>query len=185
MRNLAIGPLCLLAGGLVGLASAMMAIELYGASPARPGSPWQRWDATPSKPAYPYALDHFLLAGRLPPATGQMREFSAGRDGGGATLTARCDYVLMAEAGPRQWWSMAVVSAGGGAIAANAFIAADTTVAEHDGAVTITVSRHPAGGNWIRPTTDGGFTLLYTLAEPSPGQPAGPAPLFGIDKRGC
>jgi hypothetical protein len=185
MKILAIGPLYLLAGGLGGLASVLVAIEQYGAAPAQPGSPWRSWDMTASKPAYPYALDHFLLAGRLPPATGQMREFSAARDGGGARLGGRCDYTLSLAANPPQWWSLAAVAAGGGGMAGDAHIGADTAVAEHDGSLRITVSRRPAPGNWVRPPGEGSFTLLYSLAETSPDRPSGAAPLFAIARKGC
>ncbi len=178
------GSLFLLAGILAGFASAAVIIESYGAAPIEPGSPWQSRDNAPGSAGHPYARDHFLLAGRFPPAAGQMREFSAARSGDGNVLNGRCDYVLTAKSAPPLWWS--VVSYSGSAQAtATSVMTADMAVAESDGSIRLAVSRVPQSGNWIRPPSAGGFTLLFTIARPSPNLSDGTLPLFTIDRSGC
>jgi hypothetical protein len=179
------GLLLLLAGAAAGVASAVAAIELYGQTPVGPGSPWQSWNLSPAASAYPYALAHYLLAGRFPPATGQLREYSAQRSDDGGVLTTVCEYTLVATPQASQWWSVAAFSSAGNGGGSNAVITADTAVAEANGSLKIVVSRNPSSGNWVRPPATGAFTLLYTVAEAGAAQSPQSAPSFTIGRSKC
>jgi hypothetical protein len=177
------GSIFLVAGALAGLASAVAAIEYYSATPVEPKSPWHSWDVSPGNKVRPYALDHYLMAGRFPPSMGQMREFSAREASDGGALSGACNYVLSASAAPSSWWTVSVFTSGNPG--SNAVITADMAVIESDGSLRLTVSRSPASGNWIRPPSTGGFMLLYTIAEPSSNLARGPFPMFTIERSHC
>ncbi|MBC8036283.1 MAG: DUF1214 domain-containing protein [Rhizobiales bacterium] len=185
MNGILHGFIFLLAGALAGLASAVAAIELYSANPVEPASPWHSWDVSPNSKVRPYALDHYLMAGRFPPAAGQMREFAAQQASDGAALNGACNYVLAAKAAPTLWWTLAVFSSGNSTAAPNAVITADTAITEGDGSLRVAVSRSPSSGNWVRLQSAEGFTLLYTIAEPSSNLSRGPLPMFTIERSGC
>ncbi len=185
MNGLFGGLIFLLGGFLAGLGSAIAAIELYSSAPIEPGSPWHSWDISASNRARPYALDHFLMAGRFPPAAGQMREFAAEAASDGGTLTGVCSYFLVAKTAPSLWWTMGIFASGSTGLAPNAVITADTAVVESDGSLRLAVSRLPVSGNWIRPPSTAEFTLLYTISEPSSNLSREPLPLFTIEQSGC
>jgi hypothetical protein len=185
MRRIIGSLLFLAAGALAGTASAVWAIELYGAGEIAPGNGWQSWNVSSVNNDHPYSIAHFLMAGRFPPASGQMREFSAQRSSDGRILSAGCDYVLAAKSTPGGWWSVAAYASGVASPPLNSIITSDTAIAEHDGSLRLTVSRVPAGGNWLRPPVSGGFVLLYTVAEPSPSQSHGVVPQFAIERGKC
>jgi len=179
------GFIFLLGGFLAGLGSAIAAIELFSAVPIEPESPWHSWDISASNRIRPYALDHYLMAGRFPPAAGQMREFAAKAANDGAALNGACSYLLMAKTAPSLWWTMGVFASGSTGFAPNAVITADTAVVESDGSLRLAVSRLPASGNWIKSSSSTEFTLLYTIAEPSSNFSREPLPLFTIERSGC
>jgi hypothetical protein len=174
------------AGGLlVGLASALGGVAVWGAAPVVASNPWQTWDISPASRAYPYALAHYLLAGRFPPATGQMREYTAHRSNDGGVLASACTYVLAATKPPAQWWSVAALSGGSIVSSAAAIQSAQSAVTEADGSLRITISRQPAPGNWLEAPQAGSFSLLYTEAESSASFHAAGAPVFTITRSNC
>jgi hypothetical protein len=185
MKGILSGSIFLVAGALLGLGSAVAAIELYSATPVDPASPWVSWDVSPTSKIRPYALDHYLMAGRFPPAAGQMREFAAQRTDDGAVLSGACSYVLVAKIAPPIWWTLAAFSGNSPSKAANAVITADTAVAESDGSIHLAISQTPVSGNWIKPPPVSGFTLLYTIAEPSSNLARAALPVFAIERNGC
>ena len=184
MNTIINGSIAIVAGILAGLASAVAAIELYSATPVEPESPWRSWDVSANSRIRPYALDHYLMSGRFPPAAGQMREFSTHRTSDGGTLNGACDYVLVAKAAPSSWWTLAAFSDNSNS-ASNAVITADTAVAESDGSIHLSVSHSPASGNWIRSPSGSNFTLLYTVAEPSSNRARSVLPIFTVERVGC
>ncbi len=185
MNGIVNGLLALVAGIMAGLASAVAAIEFYSATPVGPESPWLSWDVSADSNVRPYALDHYLMAGRFPPAAGQMREFAAQKASDGSALNGSCSYVLTANPAPTLWWTVSVSSSGSSGTAPNAVITADTAITETDGSLRLAVSRMPVSGNWIRPSSTNDFTLLYTIAEPSSNFSRGPLPMFIIERSGC
>ncbi|HUR44066.1 MAG TPA: DUF1214 domain-containing protein [Aestuariivirga sp.] len=184
MSGIVNGSLAVAAGILAGLASAVAAIELYSATPVDSAGPWRSWDVSSSSKIRPYALDHYLMSGRFPPAAGQMREFSTHRTSDGSTLNGACDYLLVAKTAPALWWTLAAFS-DDATPGSNAVITADTVIAENDGSIRLIVSHSPANGNWIRPSSAGNFTLLYTIAEPSSDFARAALPMFTVERVGC
>ena len=172
------------AGAMAGLASAVAAIEYSNTSRRDSESPWQSWEIAPGS-ADPYALDHYMLAGRFPPAAGQLRELSTQRTSDGKTLNAACEYVLTANTAPNSWWSLAAYSGRGASPAAGAVLSSDMAIQESDGSLRLTVSRIPASGNWLRPPSAGGFTLIYTTAQISPGRTESAEPVFTVEQARC
>jgi hypothetical protein len=185
MKGFINGTVFLVAGALLGLGTAVAAIELYSATPVDPASPWVSWDVSPSSKIRPYALDHYLMAGRFPPAAGQMREFAAQRTDDGKALSGACSYVLVAKTAPPLWWTLAAFSGNSSSETANAVMTADTAVTESDGSIRLAVSPTPVSGNWIKPPPVSGFTLLYTIAEPSSNLARAALPSFAIERNGC
>ncbi|MFT3989729.1 DUF1214 domain-containing protein [Aestuariivirga sp.] len=183
MRRTFGGPIIVALGALAGLASAGAAITFLGVEPAVKGGPWDYRDIAPTDKASPYTLGHYLIGGRVPPASGQMRELQATRDNSGNTLDGDCDFILEAKQAPTLWWSIAATS--GPARDPRGVISSDTAVAEADGRVVITVSRLPQTGNWLRPPSGSDYTLLYTIATPSAASSTAALPLFTITKGGC
>lgn len=187
MRRVVSGSLYILVGALAGVGSALLGMDSLGSYPVGTGSPWQSWNLAPSGRAHPYALDHFLIAGRLPPATAQMREFAAQRTGGGDALVSDCRYRLVAPGtaggGPR-WWSM-LATTGRGEPREASFLSSNGAIAESDGSIRITVSRDPAAGNWIQAPANGAFSLVYTVADPATVSKRRAPPAFSIERIGC
>lgn len=183
--RLVIGSAYLVAGAVVGLSSAIWAVDYYGSATADADSIWQSWDFVGRNNANPYSLAHYLISGRLPPAAGQMREFSAQRSSDGAPLDAACSYELFSDPAPDGWWSMAAYATGKTDQRSDGLITADTTINEHDGSLRVTVAPRPAGGNWVRSPGSGSFSILYTVSESSPSQVVVTSPLFTIERNGC
>ncbi|MBI2720383.1 MAG: DUF1214 domain-containing protein [Rhizobiales bacterium] len=183
MRRVVSGSLYLAVGALAGVGSAVGAIEIYGAVPVAPESPWMSFEVSPNSPVQPYAVAHFLMAGRLPPALGQMREFTSQRSSDGGVLSSACDYELVAAPAPAQWWSLS--ASGGGKSEPDTVITADMAIAENDGSVRVVVSRNANPGNWIRPPAGEAFTLTYMVAEASTSQAGGVLPAFAIARSRC
>jgi hypothetical protein len=179
------GHMFIVAGILVGVASAVGSIGVIGASPVAPGNPWQAWQISPNSRAQPYAMAHYLLEGRFPPATGQMQEFTAQRSSDGGVLVAACTYVLVAQRAPTQWWSMAAISGSAVGLSVNFVQSSETAVAEPDGSLRIVVARLPQPGNWLQAPQAGAFGLLYTVADSSAGLHPERPPAFTIERRGC
>lgn len=153
------------AGLILGLASALGAIETLGSQPAEEGSTWTLKELSSSAAAFPYSRNSYLLSGRLPPPDSQMLEYAAAKDDKGSGLSSRCDYVVTLKQPPPAWWSLAAYSGGDAAGAGRALIAADSVIAEPDGTLKFSVSANPQTGNWIRPPSSGGFTLLLSVAQ--------------------
>lgn len=185
VRRVVGGTLYLTLGALAGLVSALAGIESFGSYAAEKDRPWQVWNLSQSGGAHPYALAHFLAEGRLPPATGQMREFLAQRSDDGNVLAAECHYLLTStgDTTPR-WWSLLAAS-GRGERRAGSILSSGSAVAENDGTIYVAVSRQPQSGNWIEAPASGAFTLIYTAADPAEVSRNRAPPPFTITRIGC
>jgi len=181
MKRLIIGPFFVAAGLIAGLGSAFVAAQSLGSLPVAAGSVWEGRDISPDSGVYPYTIAHYLLAGRLPPNTGQFIELTAERDDKGALLSASCEYVLTLPAGKTpHWWSLTVFA--GTLSPAGGTLSSQSAVSEADGSVRIAVAREPQSGNWISAPEAGRFSLLY--ASKAAGEDVAP-PVFAIGKRRC
>jgi hypothetical protein len=184
MRNLLSGTFYLGLGAVVGYVSATGAIGSIGASPAGTGGTWLRWDTAPSSAAHPYAIAHYLLQGRFPPPAGQVVEFVTSRDKDGNPIDADCSYSVTGKPDLARWWSIAIPTGIAGR-AANPVITAETAVLNAGGQLALTISPHPAPGNWLRPASDANFSLLYTVAAPAVAPDAAAAPPLTVSRLGC
>ena len=175
----------LAAGAAGGLISAMLAIETLGFAPAAPGSIWHSRDTSPEAVAYPYAVAHYLLQGRLPASTEQSQEFAAERDSEGNRISAECTYALTGKPDLAHWWSLSAGSGTRGSDPRSTFLTSSDAVREADGTLTVTLSQHPAPGNWIRPPTQGRYALIYTVAGFSTADDAAAIPPFTVTRTRC
>ncbi|MCB1378989.1 MAG: DUF1214 domain-containing protein [Alphaproteobacteria bacterium] len=189
MKRLLNGPAFLVAGLIMGVASAVVAVDSFGNSLVEAGSPWQGRAIPASGRASPYVTAHYLLDGRLPQPAGQMIEFSAISDNAGNRITSSCIFrlVMTKEAQPR-WWSVTALGNVADRKLAQTVVTSDTVVAEADGEIRIVVSRDPQAGNWLMAPRSGAYSLLYTASHETSlaltgaaGRPA----LLSINREGC
>lgn len=185
MKRVLGGTLYLTLGALAGLVSALAGIDSFGSYATEQGRPWQAWNLSPSGRAHPYALAHFLAEGRLPPPSGQMREFLAQRSDDGNVLAAECHYLLTSTGvNPPRWWSLLAAS-GRGQRQEGAFLSSGNAIAESDGTIYVAVSHQPQSGNWIEAPATGAFSLIYSAADPAEVSRQRPPPPFTITRIGC
>lgn len=188
MKNYLGAPIFLAAGVLLGVISALVGAESFGTDVVRADSPWQRRDTSTTSSAYPYAIAHYLLDGRLPPAEGQFVELFAIADADGSRFRPECDTNLTLPDGRRpRWWSVAAFAAGDANLSAQAVMSGETAIAEANGDIRITVSGRPRPGNWIKAPNARSYVLIYTVAAEGGMVTGSPrdVPLFSIKQGGC
>jgi hypothetical protein len=164
--------------------SAVVAIASYGAAPIAADSLWEARDTSHASAAHPYAIAHYLLAGRFPPSTSQSHEFVAERDQNGNRFHADCVYEISGKPDSANWWSLAAGS-GIATTPTSSTIAAGEPVLNIDRTLTVVVSRDPRPGNWIRPAAPGVFEMIYTVASFVPAGRSSSLPPFSIKKVQC
>ncbi len=171
------------AGGLAaGCLSAFLMIQNAGLEPVEAGSPWHSRQAALSGPQAFYARAHYMLAGRVPPAPGQIIEATAETDDGGQPLRVTCTYRLTAREPLPAWWSLSTVSGGTADASMQAAAGSNTVIHGPDGSLTIMASGLPAPGNWLKLPGQRRISLLYTALSPAP---AVTAPPFTISRESC
>lgn len=136
---------------VLGVASAQMAM---GTRSAPPIGPWVSWDADVADDD-PYLLARFLMAGRLPPARGQIEEYDADSDSEGRPLGAGCAYRIAIDSRDARWWSL-VGSHGAAQSSA-------TSIAQPDGAVVVALSPSPLPGNWLATPASAAFRVTLRV----------------------
>jgi hypothetical protein len=179
------GTLYMVAGGLIGIATAIVSVDYLGSSPLTPGSNWRSFGVAADSPAAFYANAHYLLGGRLPPAPGQQQEMTASRDSDGNLLSAGCNYLVTGDEWNHVWWSIATASEAGVMPRVETMLTGDSVVYEADGSLRITVSAGPATGNWIRPPSARNFILIFTAAGESGLSRQEPLPDLTVSKGDC
>lgn len=184
MRGLLWGALFVAGGALAGAFSAYLVIQSAGVAPVTAGSPWLSRAAGIAGTWGYYVRSHYLIAGRLPPAPGQLMEATAETASDGTALTTSCRYLLSATEPLPRWWSIAAAESGDGGNSRQATADSDTVVRESDGTVKIVASLKPQPGNWLKAPDARHFTLLYS-AIPAGGQRQAAPPPFTIVKEGC
>ncbi len=182
MRKILGGMFYLLLGALGGYISATAAIGSFGASPAGVGGQWRHWDIAPASAAHPYAVANYLLAGRFPPPSGQIMEFVTDRDKAGNAIDGDCVYSVAGKPAAARWWSIAIPETGA---AANPVVTAETAVIDANGLLTVTISRHPVPGNWLRPALGKNYSLIYAVTESETASEAAAPPPFTISRTEC
>ncbi len=178
MQEFLRGIFYLLLGAFGGYLSATATIGSIGVSPAGADGQWQYWDIASVSVAHPYAIAHYLLAGRLPPPSGQIVEFVTDRDKDGNAIDGDCVYSVTGKPAAARWWSIAIPESGA---AANPVITAETAVLDPNGLLRVTISRRAAPGNWLRPASGEDYSLIYAVTETeAASETATPPPLTVI-----
>ena len=182
MREFLRGVFYLIIGALGGYLSATAAIGSFGAAPAGEGSPWQHRDISLAAPAHPYAVAHYLLAGRFPPPSGQIVEFTTDRDSEGNPIDGDCVYSVTGKPAASRWWSIAIPQSGSDG---NPAITSEAAVLDANGVLTVTLSRYPVPGNWLRPASDGNYSLIYAVSESATASEAPAPPPLTVKRTEC
>jgi hypothetical protein len=182
MQEFLRGIFYLLLGALGGYLSATATIGSIGASPAGAGGQWQHWDIASAAAAQPYAIAHYLLAGRFPPPSGQIMEFVTDRDKDGNVMDGNCIYSVTGKPTAARWWSIAIPESGA---ATNPVVTAETAVLDANGLLTVTISRHAAPGNWLRPASGENVSLIYAVTETEAASETATPPPFTVTRTEC
>ena len=171
------------AGGLAaGCLSAFLMIQNAGLEPVVAGGPWQTRQAAPPGPSTFYARAHYMLAGRVPPAPGQIIEATAETDDDGQPLRVTCTYRLTARDPLPAGWSLSPVAGATADVRMQAAAGSDTVIRAADGSLTVMASAQPAPGNWLRLPEQRQISLLYTAMSPAPAITVAP---FTITRESC
>jgi hypothetical protein len=175
----------MVAGGLIGIASAVASVDYFGSAPVSDGSAWQSFDVSAESPTAFYSNAHYLLGGRFPPAPGQQQEMTAGRDSEGNLLSSACSYLVSGDSWEHSWWSIATASETGVKPRVETMMTSDSVVFNADSSLWLTVSRGPSPGNWIRPPDTRNFVLIFTAAGDSGLAQQEPLPDLRVTKGDC
>jgi hypothetical protein len=153
----------MIAGGLLGFASATFALSRAGLSDVQGQAGWQQWNLSAETSMQPYSLGRFLADGQLPPSNAQ-NEYFRSTDKDGKALRGDCRVTLKGKLPPARWWTIAAVTRSGQTASPASVISAAQAILEADGSIELTVNASPVPGNWITPPP-GGYSLVVTLNE--------------------
>lgn len=135
--------------------------------------PWYAYPDIGTPDADPYAQARYARDGSLALGRGEGIEFHAERDTSGAELDRNCLYAVEGAAPPSRFWTMhAAISPArpddAQPIAVPGHFAAlhsGEILRKTDGNFTVSVSRQPQPGNWIRIAGNGSFQVVLTLYD--------------------
>lgn len=146
------------------------------------GVGWLLSDAGPSFYARLDGGSRFALT--LDPAEGAS--FRLFRSADGAVLDGRCAYRIEGSMPPARFWALATDGPAPDDSAVTSFLASSAVLTQPDDAVALTVSRHPAVGNWLALASTAEFSLALTLFDtPLTGVTLTDATLPRVVKIGC
>lgn len=172
--------------GLVfGWASALYSIDTLGSTAVGDTGSWRKWEIAPGTSGNTYAVAHFLLNGKVPPAQSLFRVYSNARDDEGGLLRSDCVYALSAGELGSRWWSLSVLPFSDADIQSTAVITSDEIVRASDGSMIVSVARHPIPGNWVRPATDGNMEIQLFVANDGSSKIASDLSLPTVQRVGC
>ena len=157
---------------LLGLGSAIWAIQAGTAARAVGNGAWQTSRETGSAEASMYVRAQVAAAGLLALNQSEAMYYRAAVDDAGQPLDGSCDYLVEGRDPPTRWWSLTAYAADHYLIAnpADRYSFSQTTVArEADGGFRILVSAEPREGNWLPVAAGAPFDLTLRLYNPSPG----------------
>jgi hypothetical protein len=152
----------------VGFGSALWALKGEPPVGAVRIGPWKSWPGMGSQPIDPYARAIVARSGALPLGSGEGHVFVADRDDSGAALVAGCTYSVSGDSPAARMWTLTLTDLGGVPITDEQGIT-HLTGAEvlrgADGRPTVTLSRAPVPGNWLRMPADGPVRLTLRLYD--------------------
>jgi hypothetical protein len=178
MRFLSFSALYIFLGLVIGLGSAMQALNGTGLQAVKSGNGWQAWRLSSNDRFLPYSLGHFLNNGELPPPKSAFYYVRSTDDDGNA-LRGDCVFKVEGPALASRWWSL---SAG---VERAAVLSAGEAVLDSKSNLKVIISRHPQPGNWIVPSGNGRYTLTYILSEPTRATDTTVLQLPYVKKVGC
>ncbi|MET0169786.1 MAG: DUF1214 domain-containing protein [Aliihoeflea sp.] len=125
-----------------------------------------QWTVNPTEgtpEADPYAKARFARDGKLALGSSEGAQFVALRDSTGALLRGNCDYVVSGGMPVSRFWTLHPT---GPSLSPTTHAShSQALLREASGAFTITASRHPAPGNWLRIETDGVYRLVLAVYD--------------------
>lgn len=132
---------------------------------------WTAYPLRGTASADPYTKARFSREADLAIGQAEGLTFFATRDAAGDTLRFECDYRLEGSLPPARFWTLHVRDSDG-AVSRPDGDRADALhsyalLREEDNAVTTTVSRFPAPGNWLATKGTGDLLLVLTLYDTS------------------
>jgi hypothetical protein len=167
MRIIGLSGVYVVAGLALGLASAVYSFDNLGLRSVANQNGWQEWRLAASDRFEPYAVGHFLSAGRVPTPS-SAKFFVRSVDDDGNSLRGDCVFTVEGATVRSRWWSLSVESDGDSYTPST--LSAGKAFLEEDGRLIATVSHDPSPGNWIRPRTTGRFQIIYTISDAAPGE---------------
>lgn len=156
----------LLLGTVAGVGSAVVALNSVGLTAATKPGDWQEWNLSEESFTLPYALGHFLNAGRVPP-TKASRQFIRRADDQGRALDGACTVEAQGTVPPARWWTLAAAASDGAIASDRHVLTAGQAILEANGKLIARISTSPAPGNWIVAPSRGAFVLVLTLHDPA------------------
>lgn len=126
-----------------------------------------QWTVNPTEgtpDADPYAKARFAREGKLALGSSEGVQFVATRDSTGALLRGGCDYVVSGGVPVSRFWTLHVVGAEQGVPGSNA-VNSQALLRDASGAFSVTLSRHPASGNWLGVDTEGLYRLVLGVYD--------------------
>lgn len=129
---------------------------------------WVAFPARGTPSADPYSKARFSREADLALGHAEGLVFIARRDADGEPLQLECNYRLDGELPPARFWTLhakdmdGVVSPGDGRAPA---LHSDALLRAPENTAVVTISRHPAPGNWLALEGSGPFTLVLTLYD--------------------
>jgi len=158
----------LIVGLTVGIGSARWLIARSASAVPISVGAWKTWADDDGQVANgPYGAAHYLLTGRLPPPTNQIKIYETDEDDDGARLDGGCIYTVSGPAEGARWWEIAILDPLSGPLFddnARVNTAASTQIIGNaDGSFSVTIARDPMPGNWISPGALSRYSLAVSL----------------------
>ncbi|SHL63558.1 DUF1214 domain-containing protein [Roseibium suaedae] len=168
LQTLVLLCLILLAGTLVGIATAFLMIERERPLLAVNIGPWSAHPKAGTPEADPYSVAIYTRGARVPLTTGEGLSLTARTDTTGASLDARCSYRISGQTPAARLWTMTASDAYGRlspTLAGRESIDSRQILRHADGSFDITAAIRPRSGNWLPlPAAPGENSgLMFTL----------------------
>lgn len=177
----------MLAGGVVGIGSALLAVELVYKSETVVSGPWRSAPDAALVAENRWARTAAALSGTWLPAGGGVREWTALDDSQGDRLKGDCTYYLSGKPTAAGRWSITlynndhILPAGG---TGPASIPSTTVLADSQGSVQIQAGGPDQGGAWLQ-AEPGSFSLTFRHYGTADGAEDASPPFFAIDRGEC
>lgn len=164
--------LVLLAGTLLGIASAYLMIERERPFLAVNIGPWSAHPKAGTAEADPYSVAIYTRGARVPLASGEGLSLTARSDSTGATLDPRCSYRIAGQTPSARLWTLTATDGYGRlspTLAGRESIDSRQVLRHADGSFDITAAIRPRSGNWLplpaAPTENAGLMFILRIYD--------------------